>query len=293
MRSEKPAKVLVIGATGMLGSEMVGILQKKGREVVQAVWPPTDIHDTFPLDITDYDAVRVLIEKVEPVEVYNCSAFTDVDGAEENEELATAVNGKGVEYLAESCRYRNIFFAHVSTDYVFDGSGQSPYKPNGLTNPQSAYGRSKLAGEEAIKSVGGNWLIVRTSWLFGRMGSNFVDTILNLARKKPCLKVVNDQVGCPTYAPDLARCLADLAENNGRGIYHFCNQPACSWFDLAREAVEKAGLNCLIEPCDSSEFPRPAARPAYSVLDCSATFAQLGWTNRSWKEALAEYLSRR
>jgi len=292
--SHSKKKVLVVGATGMLGSETAALLQHREYEVVEAVWPPDHQVKHLCLDITNAEAVKELIDWARPEILFNCSAYTDVDGAETQEDLAREINGRGVGNLAQVCRDGNIFLVHVSTDYVFDGKGNCPYKPNETTSPQTAYGRSKLAGEEAIQSTFGadkNWLIVRTSWLFGRAGKNFVDTILKLAAELSSLKVVHDQIGCPTYAVDLAVCLADLAEKQVGGIYHFCNPPSCSWYDLAREAITKAGIDCQVSPCGSDEYPRPAKRPSYSVLDCRSTFEKLGWTARPWQEALAEHLN--
>ncbi|MBN1765085.1 MAG: dTDP-4-dehydrorhamnose reductase [Sedimentisphaerales bacterium] len=282
--------VLVVGATGMLGTEVVALLKQRGRQVVEAVWPGDDDPEHHDLDITITENVEKLLEQVTPAVVINCSAYTNVDSAEEEEELATAVNGTGVGNLARASKKMNSLLVHVSTDYVFDGRGQSPYQTDTPTHPQSAYGRSKLSGEEAIQSIGGRWIIVRTSWLFGRMGKNFIDTILNLARQRPELKVVNDQRGCPTYATDLARCLIDLADKDAQGLFHFCNGPACTWYDFAQEAVELKGIDCRINPCSTDEFPRPAPRPAYSVMDCSKTFEQLGWQSQTWMQALRNYL---
>jgi dTDP-4-dehydrorhamnose reductase len=289
MTSQAPRKHLVVGATGMLGREMVRLLRGRGREVVEAAWPQAG--DTqYLLDIVDADAVDRFLATIRPAVVFNCAAFTDVDTAETQEALATAVNGQGVGHLAAACRAAGAKLVHVSTDYVFDGHATEPYRPNSPTAPRTAYGRSKLAGERAIKTAGGDWLIVRTSWLFGPHGKNFVDTIVNLARQKSTLKVVNDQIGCPTYVPDLARCLADLAQRDGRGLFHFCNPPPCSWFDLARQAVKAAGLACTVQPCSTAEFPRPAPRPPYSVLECSETFTRLGWTPQDWTTAVSEHI---
>jgi len=287
--SNNHANILVIGASGMLGGALVSFLQSRGRQVLQAEWLNCK-NDQLRLDITDGSAVEILLSDNRPRIVFNCSGFTDVDGAEEKEEQALAVNGRGVENLACACRKLDCLLVHISTDYVFDGRAHSPYQPNDPPDPQSAYGRSKLAGEMALQSVGGKWLMVRTAWLFGKGGKNFVDTILALARQKDVLKVVNDQFGCPTYAPDLARCLADLADQDARGIFHFCNGPVCSWFDLARKIVELAHLKCRIIPCPTSEFPRPAKRPAYSVLDCSGALEKLSWPVRPWPQALEDYL---
>ncbi len=204
--------------------------------------------------------------------------------------MPTAINGIGVGNLAKACLENNAHLIHVSTDYVFDGESDRPYRPDDATNPQGAYGRSKLAGEEAIRKIDGKWLIVRTSWLFGKGGKNFVDTILKLAQQRDMLKVVNDQTGCPTCTMDLAACLIGLAQMDCQGIFHFCNGPVCTWYEFAKKIVEIAELPCRVEPCSSSEYPRPAKRPAYSVLDCSETFEQLGWQPCSWQERLYEYI---
>jgi dTDP-4-dehydrorhamnose reductase len=290
MAEGRGEKVLVIGADGMLGSDLVALLRSRQRQVVGSTWPE-HLDQYFHLDITDARATAELIDQVAPAVVFNCSGYTDVDGAQQQEELATAVNGRGVANLALASSSCDSLFVHVSTDYVFSGSSRTPYRPDDQPDPQGAYGRSKLAGEEATKAIGGRYLIIRTSWLFGRNGKNFVDTIVALARQRPDLKVVDDQIGCPTYAPDLARCLVDLADKDVQGIHHFCNGPCCSWFDLACAAVEIADLDCKVSPCSTSEFPRPAPRPAYSVLDCSETFDLLGWTARPWPQSVAEHLS--
>jgi len=281
---------LVVGAAGMLGTELVTLLRRRGeRPVEEAIWP--DLHDgRAVLDITDATAVTALLARLRPAAVYNCAAYTDVDGAETDEATAQAVNGQGPANLARACKAIGAKLLHVSTDYVFEGVGRIPYRPDDPPNPQGAYGRSKLAGERAIQEIGGSWVIVRTSWLFGRHGRNFIATILELARQRNQLRVVDDQIGCPTYAADLARCLADLAQQDVRGIFHFCNPPACSWFEFAARALELAGLTCRIEPCSTSEFPRPARRPAWSVLDCRDTINRLGWSPRPWPAALVEYL---
>jgi dTDP-4-dehydrorhamnose reductase len=281
-------KILVVGAGGMLGRELARLLDDAGGDVVKADAAAGD--GQVKIDITDASAVEKLFGQVRPPVVYNCAAFTNVDGAEQHQELAQKVNGDGVGNLARSCLAIGSLLVHVSTDYVFAGDACKPYKPHDATSPRTVYGSSKLAGELAIQSVGGQWLIVRTSWLFGREGANFVKTILKLACQKDNLKVVNDQIGCPTYAPDLAQGLIDLAAKGARGICHFCNGPACSWYDFAKKAVDLAGLTCSVLPCTSSEYPRPAKRPAYSVLDCEATFELLGRPSRQWPDALGEYI---
>lgn len=283
-------KVLVFGAGGMLGQGLVKFLREKGADVIEAAWPECNANQLL-VDITDEKLVRDTIAEVLPAVTYNCAGYTDVDGAETQEDLAMAVNSKGPEILAKACLEWKSVLVHVSTDYVFDGRLKNPREPDDKPSPINAYGRSKLSGEKAIKSVGGRWLIVRTSWLFGEGGKNFVDTILTRAKQRDGLKVVNDQMGCPTYVCDFARCLVELAGEDCEGIYHFCNPPVCSWFDLARKAIEIAGLDCKVEPCSTEQFPRPAERPQYSVLDCTETFKKLGWSARPWLEALRDYIN--
>jgi len=284
----KEDKILVVGAGGMLGRELARLLDNEGRNIVEADQAAGE--GQVKIDITDAFAVEKLLAEVRPSVVYNCAAFTDVDGAEQHKELAHQVNGQGPGNLASGCLTMNSLLVHVSTDYVFAGDARKPYKPDDATFPQTAYGSSKLAGERAIQSIGGEWLIVRTSWLFGKEGANFVKTILKLAGQKDSLKVVNDQIGCPTYASDLAQCLTNLTAKGARGIYHFCNGPSCSWYDFAKEAVDLAGFDCQVLPCSSSEYPRPARRPAYSVLDCSTTFELLGEPSRPWPDVLRQYI---
>lgn len=283
------AKTLIIGATGMLGTELVKQLKRQSRYVIEAIWPD-DGSDRILLDITNELAVKKLISSIRPREVYNCAAYTDVDKAEQEENLATAINGTGAGYIAKGCLENDARLIHVSTDYVFNGRSDKPYRTDERPDPQGAYGRSKLAGEKAIQKIGGKWIIVRTSWLFGKGGKNFIETILRLAQQKDILKVVNDQCGCPTSTIDLAACLIGLAQKNSQGLFHFCNPPVCTWYEFAKKIVEIAELPCSVEPCSTSEFPRPAKRPAYSVLDCRETLKQLGYQPCSWQERLCEYI---
>jgi dTDP-4-dehydrorhamnose reductase len=282
-------KILLIGASGMLGSELMRQFKQQGEDVVETIWPDNG-SGRLILDITNYTEVKKLISSLRPQAVYNCSAYTDVDKAEQEEAIATAVNDTGVAYLSQACLAHNSYLIHISTDYVFNGQGKRPYRPDDATDPQGAYGRSKLAGEEAIRKIDGRWLIVRTSWLFGRGGRNFVDTILKAARQRDVLKVVNDQTGCPTSVIDLAAGLIDLVQNDCHGMYHFCNGPVCTWYEFAKKIVEISQLPCRVESCTASEYPRPAKRPQYSVLDCTETFEQLGWKPCSWEERLHEYI---
>ena len=292
MTSERPGKILVTGAAGMLGSDLTYQLKARGDWEVFTTDFSRTIEEKFRIDMTDRDAVEKLIADIKPDVVINCAAYTDVDKAEEAEDQALAINGFSVGYLASACNRQNCFLVHVSTDYVFNGKTAAPYRPTDPTQPQSAYGRGKLVGEEQLKKYGDKWAMVRTSWLFGPNGNNFIKTILSLAKTKPKLNVVNDQTGCPTYTVDLAKCLIYIGLKRMKGVYHFCNGPQCTWFDFAKKAIEFSGLDCLIEPCSSEKFPRPAKRPTDSVLDCHTTFDRLGWRSRSWAEVLKEYIEK-
>jgi len=194
--------------------------------------------------------------------------------------------------LAKACAPRGIRLLHVSTDYVFDGTKAEPYLPDDPPNPSSAYGRTKLAGEQAVAANCPDHLIVRTAWLYGTHGKNFVHTMLRLAKEKPELRVVSDQVGSPTFTRDLAGLLARLAHCNATGITHATNSGRCSWFEFACEIVKLAGLSTPVRPIPSSEYPTSTRRPAFSVLDCSRTERLAGVRIRHWRDALAEFLRR-
>jgi dTDP-4-dehydrorhamnose reductase len=210
--------------------------------------------------------------------VINCAAWTDVDGAEQHEDEALRINRDGARNVAEAAGR----VVYVSTDYVFDGTKREPYLPSDPVNPLSAYGRTKLAGERATAEANPRHFIVRTSWLFGRGGRNFVETMLQLGSERESLRVVDDQIGCPTYTGHLARAIGALVEGEDYGIHHRAGGGHCSWYEFAREIMRRAGLDCDVEPCTTEEFPRPAPRPANSVL--------AGGDLPAWQEGLEEYL---
>ncbi len=281
-------QAIVTGSQGMLGKELKNILCSAN---VSALY--TDINpgeNESRLDITDREAVIAKVKEFKPDVIFNCSAYTNVDLAEEQEEIAAQINGYGVENLAIAAKTCDSLLVHISTDYVFSGNNDKPYLPEDSTGPQGAYGRTKLLGEKLIVNSGCRYQIIRTAWLFGPQGKNFVETIYNLSRSRNELKVVNDQHGCPTWAPDLARCMAEMATKQNFGIFHFCNGPACTWFDLASAIVREAGHTCTVTPCNSSEYPRPAQRPAWSVLDSSETYRIIDWQPRCWQEAVSQYV---
>ena len=271
---------VIVGTAGMLGRALASAAAQRGLDV-RAVTGPQE------LDITDREALTARFADWRPQTVINAAGYTDVDGAEQDPETAGRVNHHGAANLAAACRRHGALLVHVSTDYVFDGAARRPYRPGDPANPINVYGRSKLAGEQAIQEAGGSWLIIRSSWMFAPWGGNFVRTVLERARSGEALSVVDDQRSRPTHAPDLAEIILDLVAAGAAGLYHAANGGECTWFELARAALELAGLDVEVTPCSSDEQARPARRPAYSVLDIAATAAALG-PPRSWRDGLAE-----
>jgi dTDP-4-dehydrorhamnose reductase len=276
---------LVTGAGGMVGYDVCAALETRGESVVALT--------KSDLDITDAPAVREAIGRARPDVIVNCAAYTRVDDAEMNEHLATAINGSAVEFLADAANDAGALLVQLSTDFVFDGTKRTPYEVNDPPAPLSAYGRSKLVGEQA---AGGAWMhvVLRTAWLFGRSGPNFVEAIRNQVRKgtNP-LRVVNDQRGRPTYTPHLADAILRIArlaheDENARGIVHYADAPECTWFDFARAIT--AG-ETTVSPVSSDAFPRPAKRPAYSVLSTERYERLTGVAPEAWEEGLHEYLA--
>lgn len=278
-------KILLIGARGMLGGDLQPILSAR-HEVIGK-----DVHD---LDITDPVQTEKEIRLLQPEVVINAAAFTDVDGCESQRELAFSVNAEGAGHVARSCRSAGSRLIHLSTDYVFDGTSRVPYTEESPPHPLNVYGESKLRGEQSIQETGGNHLILRTAWLYGRLGKNFVDTILRLASQQEELRVVDDQRGSPTFTRDLSRAIAQLLEKDVRGILHVTNSGSCTWFEFAQKILEmKKPLNDRLRliPISSGKLARPAPRPANSALDCSRFEKVTGSKMSPWEEALQAYLS--
>lgn len=275
-------KVLVTGAQGMLGRQVVLEYQKRRAEVFGL--------SRKELDITDFEQVLTTLRKIKPEVVINCAAYTNVDGAEEEKEKAFLINGLGPRYLALACRQNETTLVHISTDYIFDGRACRPYQVYDTPCPINVYGASKLFGEAAVREIGGRFIISRVSWLFGPGGKNFVDTILNLARQRDELKVVNDQQGSPTYTVDLAGALADLAASKIYGTYHVTNAGITTWHGFAKKIVEAAGLRTTINPCETKDFPRPAPRPVFSVMDPFPLKQVLGYNLPGWEDAADRYI---
>jgi dTDP-4-dehydrorhamnose reductase len=276
-------KVVVTGAAGQLGKDVVLELARKNHEAFGA--------NRQQLDITNEADVQAFIRDVKPDVILHCAAYTNVDAAEENEQVAYQINGLGTEYLAKAANLVGAKMLYISTDYVFDGTATEPYKVDHPTKPIGAYGRTKLAGEESLLKNLERFFIVRTAWVFGVYGQNFVKTMLRLGKERGEVGVVHDQVGSPTYTVDLARFMVELIETDKYGIYHATNSGVCSWYEFAVEIFKQAGLNVLVNPLTSNQFPRPAARPKYSVL-AKEKIKEQGLTPlRDWKEALAAYLT--
>ena len=252
-------RLLVTGAAGMLGRDVVAAAESAGHDAVALA--------RRDLDIADPAAVRAAVAAARPDAVVNCAAWTDVDGAEANEAAATAVNGAGAGNVAAAAAAAGAFAVQVSTDYVFDGTAREPYGESAPTAPIGAYGRSKLAGEVAVaRAAGDAHAIVRSSWLFGEHGGNFVATMLRLARERDELTVVDDQVGCPTFTGHLATALVTIAEQRLQGVRHVAGSGSCSWHDLAAAAFAATGAELRLTRGSTADLGRPAPRPAYSVL---------------------------
>jgi dTDP-4-dehydrorhamnose reductase len=276
-------KIAVIGSSGMLGQALVNKLTAINSF---KIYPFT--HDK--LDITDN--VKSIAQKVNGCKyIYNCAAYTNVDGAESEVSTAYDVNAAGAENLAFAARETKAKLIHISTDFVFDGRDESPISCSKIKNPISVYGKSKAEGEDKIINSGCEYLIVRTSWLFGKNSKNFVNTIYHKAKEGKCLKVVCDQLGRPTYSEDLAEQLIKLVSSDASGIFHCSNNGVASWYQLACEIIKIADLQCQVQPIKTSEYQTPAARPEYSVLDITKTLSVIDNEIRTWQDALKDYMS--
>jgi dTDP-4-dehydrorhamnose reductase len=276
-------KWLITGAAGMVGTDLQEALAIRGEDFL-----PLTRSD---LDITDSRAVTAAAVEARPSIIVNCAGYTRVDAAESNERLANAINGSSVELLAQAANAVDALLVHISSDFVFDGRSQRPYDINDATAPLSIYGRSKLLGEHAATHARKH-VIVRTSWLFGVNGANFVEAIRNQIQKgtNP-IRVVNDQRGRPTYTRHLAEAIIRIANLDARGMIHYADEPECTWYDFASAIVEELGSGVTVKPVATEDFPRPAARPAYSVLSTERYERLTGVTPESWRDGLREYLA--
>ncbi|MDA8226874.1 MAG: dTDP-4-dehydrorhamnose reductase [Desulfitobacterium hafniense] len=279
-------KVLITGAGGQLGTDLILLLRQEPER-----------YQVFPLvrhelDITNREEVEKALQTIRPDIVIHTAAYTNVDRAETEPDKAYAVNATAIRHLAKAVEQLQAKLVYLSTDYIFDGKKGSPYQESDIANPLNIYGKSKLEGEKFVQSISTRYFIVRTSWLYGRHGSNFVKTMLTLAQEHSKLAVVTDQVGSPTYTVDLARFIQVLMETDHYGIFHAANSGQCSWYEFSTAIFEESGLLVSVQPCTTAEFPRPAARPAYSVLEHRAIRLHALPDLRPWREALKDYLNR-
>jgi dTDP-4-dehydrorhamnose reductase len=275
-------RVTIFGASGLLGKEL------------QREWSGDALTGLSSRDADIRDAQRVLqvVRETRPEWIVLAAAYTDVDGCESNQDLAFAVNRDGAMNVASAAKEVGARLVFLSSDYVFDGRNTKPYETGNARSPQSVYGRTKEEAEVKLLELMPDCCIARTSWLFGTGGKCFPDTILKLAVSRPALDVVNDQRGCPTYAVDLARAIAELCRKNASGIVHVTNAGDCTWFEFAQEIVRSAGLATTVRPVSSQQMARPAPRPAYSVLSPARLHA-LGIEMPPWRDALRRYLEQR
>ena len=275
-------KIVITGAKGMLGHDLTKILVNN------------DLHcfNSKQLDITDENNVN-MIKNIKPDIVINSAAFTNVDACESQYDEAYKVNAEGPKNLAKICKNLNIPLVHISTDYVFKGDKNEPLIENDSVGPNTAYGKTKLAGEKYIQETLDKYFIIRTAWLYGHNGANFVETMLNLSQNNNELNVVNDQIGTPTYTLDLAYAISNLIKTNKYGIYHITNSGYCSWYEFAKEIFKLSKINIKVNPVKTEEFPRPAPRPKYSVLSNQKLIDNGFKPLRNYKEALKEYIKER
>lgn len=276
-------KIWITGANGQLGKALIQKLKSTNVQLLKT--------GSKEVNITDLEKVLATSEAEKPDFIVNCAAFTAVDRCETEIEKAFAVNAIGPRNLAVAAEARGIPLMHISTDYVFDGEGNKPYNEFDLPSPCSIYGKSKLAGEELVKSLTKRYFIIRTAWLYGE-GANFVKTMLRLGEKNEIVKVVKDQIGTPTSTDELAGLMVHLMETKAYGTYHGTCEGSCSWYDFAVRIFERAGMQTKVEPITTSEYPTPVKRPAYSVLDNYMLRLTSDYRMANWETAFDEYCKR-
>ncbi|TCL61570.1 dTDP-4-dehydrorhamnose reductase [Allofournierella massiliensis] len=292
-------KILITGASGQLGTEIQRQLKNGGsalgpvpERLKNATVIATDVAE---LDITDRDATIAFVRRHQPDTIISCAAFTNVDGCETNPEAAFKVNAIGASNLAQAAERINARLIHVSTDYVFRGEGDKPLDESERVDPKSVYGKTKALGEEYVKNFCHRYFIVRTAWLYGYAGKNFVKTIVNAGKKFGRLEVVSDQLGNPTNAEDLAHHILQLAVSHDYGVYHCTGEGVCSWYEFASEIIRLSGVDATVAPCTSAEYsakhPAAADRPAWSALENRMLACTVGNHMRDWKEALADFFA--
>lgn len=275
-------KVLVTGAAGQLGYDVIKELTRRGIEHAGV--------DMADFDITDEAAVLNYLKRYRPDCVIHCAAYTAVDKAEDEPDLCHRANAVGTENIAKTCREIGAKMIYLSTDYVFPGQGQTPYETNSSTGPQNVYGKTKLAGERAVQDLLEKYFVVRISWVFGKNGGNFVKTMLRLGGERDTITVVSDQIGAPTYTADLAPLLCDMAESEKYGVYHATNEGDCSWAAFAGEIMRQASLPAQVVPISSADYPAKAKRPANSRLS-KKSLDEAGFSRLpGWQDALGRYI---
>lgn len=290
-------KLLITGCGGQLGEELQAIIRQGRSQLgeIDEVYSETQVIavDVQDLDITSQSQVEAIMEKERPDVVINCAAYTNVDGCEQDKDGAFRVNAIGTMRLAKACEKFHAKLCQISTDYVFDGTGNLPYCEYDRCAPTSVYGASKLLGEEYTRDFCSRYFIVRTSWLYGKNGKNFVKTVLRFMREKHQMTVVNDQFGNPTYANDLAHHILKIILTEDYGIYHCSGNGVCSWYEFAKKIVEFSGLKGEVFPCTSEEYKTPTKRPAYSALDHVMLRCTVGDEMRHWEDALSAFFEDR
>lgn len=284
-------RVLVIGAKGMLGRDLVRILQASFCTDPYSKWEVLG-WDIDEIDIREEKNTVTMIENLKPKIVINVAAFTNVDGCELEKEKAFAINAEGMKHVALGALRCHAKVVYLSTDYIFNGKKGEPYVEDDPPNPLNVYGQSKLRGERYVQELVEEGLIIRTQWLYGRYGKNFVASILRQAREKKTLSIVNDQIGSPTYTVDLSKAISALIQRDARGIFHAANDGLCTWYNFGKAILEISGMEGVkVMPISSRELNLPAVRPPYSVLQCQKLKQEIGMTMRPWAEALKDFLS--
>lgn len=300
-------KILITGAHGQLAQTIMNSIHAQEHELIftaRTVGPTADSDARFPLgelDITDAESVLEMVSDNEIEVIINCAGYTNVPKAETESEAAFKANAEGVSNLAKAAKVNDALLVHISTDYVFDGKSATPYKETDRTNPLNEYGRSKLAGDEAVMNEGCRYLIFRISWLYSPYGNNFLKTILKKSKELPAISVVNDQTGTPTYAGDLAdaifesisivsRTVAKTDAHKYNGVYNYSNEGQCTWYEFAKEICARTGADCKVTPCRTEDYQTNVERPRYSVLDKGKFKSTFGKSIPHWKDALARCL---
>jgi len=287
-------KILVLGSTGQLGQCLNDQLAITEHDVVYT--------SRGQIDIAEFEVTKAQMLEISPDIVINATAYTAVDKAEEEHQAADRINHLAVANISNICNQLDCWFIHISTDYVFDGNSEVPYKEDNPTNPQGVYGGSKLKGEAAIEASGCKYLIIRTAWVYSEYGNNFLKTMLRLGADRDELSIVGDQIGCPTYAQDIAKSIVSILscldlKDSSSGIYHYCGDEPCSWYDFARAIFLEAEVQGLKTPSyvksiTTADYPTPAIRPAYSVLDCTKIESVFDVTRSNWRDGIKIVIDR-